>query len=406
MAEAAGDKGFRDGTRRTRPPEETWARIAPLLPVFGITRLANLTGLDRIGIPVFQACRPNARSLSVYQGKGATPQAARVSAAMEAIETHCAEHVDLPLKFASVEELRFTHRLIDLHGLPLSDPAGLYPHEPFLWIEGADLMDGSRRWLPFELVHANYALPEPPHSGALAATTNGLASGNTRDEALLHALLEVVERDAETLWKLGPHAYGDATAIAPEDITDPHCRALLARFAAAEIDVAIWETTSDTGIPCFAALIDDARGETGAPEFGAGAHLAPEVALSRALTEAAQARLTYIAGAREDIGAEDFAPEVAAERRRLAREMLDGLSPQRRWADIPSRETETMAGDVAAVLDALEHAGVRQAVAVDLGQRFGLSVVRVVVPGLEGAFESADADYVPGDRATRVLEGG
>ena len=43
-------------------------------------------------------------------------------------------------------------------------------------------------------MHAAYALPEPAHSGVLAATTNGLASGNTREEALLHGLMEVIER--------------------------------------------------------------------------------------------------------------------------------------------------------------------------------------------------------------------
>jgi ribosomal protein S12 methylthiotransferase accessory factor YcaO len=64
-------------------------------------------------------------------------------------------------------------------------------------------------------VHANYALPEPPHSATFAATTNGLASGNTRDEALLHALMEVIERDAVTLWKLGPDAWRGTTAVRP-----------------------------------------------------------------------------------------------------------------------------------------------------------------------------------------------
>ena len=105
-------KAWRDGGRRTCSPQETWSRLKPLLPVFGIARVANITGLDRIGIPVFTACRPNSRSLSVFQGKGLSTGAARVSAVMEAYETWCAESIDAPLKFASIDELQFSHPLI------------------------------------------------------------------------------------------------------------------------------------------------------------------------------------------------------------------------------------------------------------------------------------------------------
>lgn len=399
------DKGFTYGARRVRPPAETWARLRPLLPVFGISRVANITGLDRLGIPVFTACRPNSRSLSVFQGKGPSADAARVSAVMEAYETWCAESIDLPLRFASVEELRFTHRLIDLEALPLASVEGLDAGRPFLWIEGEDLIGGGRLWLPYETVHANYALPEPPHSAAFAATTNGLASGNTRDEALLHALMEVIERDAVTLWKLGPDGWSGRSAVRPETVADPACRWLLERFAEAGIDHAIFDVTSDLGVPAFLCLIDDPSGETGAAELGAGAHPAPEVALARALTEAAQARATFIAGAREDIPDEDYAPEMREARSAAARGVLEGLRPERSFADVRSVETASFADDVAATLAALERAGLTQAVAVEIGKpAFGLAVVRVVVPGLEAAFEGPRSEYVPGRRAAALLE--
>jgi YcaO-like protein with predicted kinase domain len=402
-------KGWRDGGRRACPPAETWARLKPLLPVFGIARLGGITGLDRIGIPVFTACRPNSRSLSVFQGKGLTADAARVSAAMEAYETWCAETIDRPLKLASVDELRFSHPLADLTRLPLTDVAGVDPQLPFLWIEGRNLMDGDllgggQRWLPFELVHAAYALPEPAHSGALAATTNGLASGNTRAEALLHGLMEVIERDAITLWKLGPQAWGNATALRLETVGDPACRWLLDRFAAAGIEVAVWDCRSDLRLPCFLALIRDPAGETGAPELGAGAHPAPEVALARALTEAAQARATFIAGSREDIPAADYEPAALAERRATAEALLSGLAPARDFAAIASLETETFEGDIDVALAALRRAGIDEAIAVDLTKpALPFAVVRVVVPGLEAALEGPASAYVPGARAARLL---
>jgi ribosomal protein S12 methylthiotransferase accessory factor len=79
-------KAFKAGTHRHVGPEQTLARVRPFLGRMGITRVANVTGLARIGIPVVQAVRPNSRSLSVSQGKGLTLAAAKASALMEAGE--------------------------------------------------------------------------------------------------------------------------------------------------------------------------------------------------------------------------------------------------------------------------------------------------------------------------------
>ena len=57
-------KGHIAGTHRTRAPADTFAAYSRWMPHFGITRLANVTGLDRIGLPVYVAIRPNARSLA------------------------------------------------------------------------------------------------------------------------------------------------------------------------------------------------------------------------------------------------------------------------------------------------------------------------------------------------------
>src|ERR1700691_6759956 len=90
---------------RLLPAEETLARISPLRSSFGITRVANLTGLDRTGIPVIMVCRPNARSTAVFHGTGIDLAAAKASGIMEAIETWHAEYVQLLLRFASFTDL-------------------------------------------------------------------------------------------------------------------------------------------------------------------------------------------------------------------------------------------------------------------------------------------------------------
>src|ERR1051325_6080824 len=86
---------LRDGPHRAASLEGTWARFAPAQRRAGITRIADLTGLDTLGIPVFTAIRPMGRSLSTQQGKGTTALAAKVSALMESLETWSAEHLTL-----------------------------------------------------------------------------------------------------------------------------------------------------------------------------------------------------------------------------------------------------------------------------------------------------------------------
>src|ERR671923_2097286 len=111
-------KGHRRGTHRLVAPGATVERIAPLKSRMGITRVANVTGLDRIGIPVVMVCRPNARSIAVSQGKGLDLDAARASGLMESVETYHAETITLPLRYCSHEDLRYSHAVVDVGRLP------------------------------------------------------------------------------------------------------------------------------------------------------------------------------------------------------------------------------------------------------------------------------------------------
>ena len=123
----------------------------------GITRVANLTHLDCIGIPVVTACRPNARSLAVSMGKGTDLDAARASAIMETIELYHAERIHSPLKLASWNELRFSHRLVDLEKLTRTSAATLDSTRSLLWMAGEDLFSSKEIWVPYEVVHTTGA---------------------------------------------------------------------------------------------------------------------------------------------------------------------------------------------------------------------------------------------------------
>ena len=360
-------KVYRAGTHRTVAPEATVARLSRLLPVLGITRVADVTGLDSIGIPVVMVCRPNARSLSVSQGKGLDLAAARASGLMEAAELYHAERITLPLKFASWNELRFSHEMADVAALPRLAASAFHDDLRLLWIEGRDLSPahrGAALWVPYESVHLNCTLPLPPGSGCFPMTSNGLASGNHLLEALCHGLSEVIERDASTLWEMGGPAARVRTRIDLGTVDDPGCRTVLELYERAGIAVAVWETTSDIGVPAFRCTILDRDPDPfyalGA-SAGMGCHPAREVALLRALTEAAQSRLTSIAGARDDMARAQYAlsrnPDVVE---RLRADLVDGPHPvdaRRSFKEAPSWESDSFDGDLRWLLDRLAAAG-------------------------------------------------
>jgi ribosomal protein S12 methylthiotransferase accessory factor len=398
-------KTFRRGTHRAVAPEATAARLARLLPVLGITRVADVTGLDAIGIPVVMVCRPNARSLSVCQGKGLDLAAARASGLMEAAELYHAERITLPLKLASRNELRFTHALADVGALPRLAASAFHDDLRLLWIEGQDLLRGEPLWLPYETVHLSCTLPLPPGSGCFPLTSNGLASGNHLLEALCHGLCEVIERDAATLWEMGGPPARARTQVDLATVDDSACRSVLERYDRAGIAVAVWETTTDVAVPCFRATILDRDPDpfyaVGA-SAGMGCHPTREVALLRALTEAAQSRLTSIAGARDDMARAQYAlsrnPDVVE---RLRADLFAGPAA-RSFSQAPTWESDTFDADLVWLLDRLAAASLGQAVAVDLTQEgLDISVAKVIVPGLEPLTDVPG--YRPGPRALAIL---
>ena len=162
---------------------------------------------------------------------------------MEAIELWHAERILAPLKLASLDELRFTHPLVEVELLPRSSVRDFHAGLRLLWIEGRELLSEAPVWLPFELVHTNYTLPFPPGSGAFLGSSNGLASGNHLLEAISHGLCEVVERDAITLWELKRPEARLRYHVALETVDDVACRQVLERCERAGLEVAVWETT-------------------------------------------------------------------------------------------------------------------------------------------------------------------
>jgi YcaO-like protein with predicted kinase domain len=273
-------------------------------------------------------------------------------------------------------------------------------HERILWLEGQDLFSGRALWVPHELVSGDFTAPLAMSAGLFEATTNGLASGNHWLEAVNHGLYEVIERDAIALWRASSAAAQDRLALDLSSVDSGPGRAMLALFAAAGVQVQVWDITSDIGLPTFLCLCSSVGLQDGVePEFGSGCHADRDVALIRALSEAAQARLTVISGAREDVGPDGYRPEIRARRERAASEWLC-VRGRRDYRRAPSCAGPTLGHDLDSTLTGLHAAGVGQAACVDLSHPdIGIPVTRVVVPSLEGPWTPEDGEYTQGARA-------
>jgi YcaO-like protein with predicted kinase domain len=390
------------GTQRAIDLHETLERLADLPARIGITRVANVTGLDTIGIPTWLATRPNSRSLSVSQGKGVRQDCARVSAIMESIEQHFAETVDLPLRRSSLRELleRGQHA-IDVVRLPRYVRSFTFD-TPLLWVEGRELGTDRPVAVPFDLVHVDLSLPLPGDSGCFPIGTNGLASGNCLTEALVHGLWELIERDALALFYATPPEGQSVRRLRLETVEDCVVRELLERFRQARVRVAAWDITSDLGIAAFyCAIVEDSLDpfRRVGRACGFGCHADRGVALARALCEAAQSRLTRIVGSRDDISHHEFREAPSLETIRAQQSEFDSYpEPVRTFGDVPSAQNPTFEADLSWSMERLRIRDLGPVAYVELTPPdFPISVVRVVVPGLEGV--PGVPGYVPGPRA-------
>jgi ribosomal protein S12 methylthiotransferase accessory factor len=358
----------------------------------GITRVANITGLDVIGIPVVLACRPNSRSLAVSQGKGLDLDAAKASAVMETAESYHAENIILPLRLATFHDLRADQRVIDVDRIPRPSGSAFHADLPLLWVEGEDWIHGETMWVPFQLVHMIYTVSMRFDLSCFTCSSNGLASGNNLLEAASHAMCEVIERDADAKFSRLTAIEQEARRLDLKTVDDPDCHDVLERYVRAGVAVAVWDTTSDLGVAAFRCLIVD-RAEDPlrpvSPNMGSGCHPVRHIALLRALTEAAQSRLTIISGARDDASRREYlaATEPSFRDVMRGRALVDGV---RDFSRTPTFQADTFEEDVAWELRQLRRTGHDSAVLIDLTlPDIGLTVVRALVPGMEVESDAA-----------------
>jgi ribosomal protein S12 methylthiotransferase accessory factor len=366
---------------RVSSAEETFRRIEPCLATHGVTRLGRLTGLDKIGIPVWQAVSPNAKSIVINNGKGITDLDAKVSAAMEALERTVAGAPAAKPVLASRQNLLAEGRFADpLPSLIARGQADIADDEEIAWVEGHDFIADRSIWLPFGAITLDRTVSNP----RFWQSSDGLASGNVLTEAILHGLLERIERDAKVLWDISEPRLRMGACINPASFADPVMEELVRKIDAADLTLKLFDITSEIETPVFVALL----GPVGISQakhtryldvtMGSGAHPSPVRAAIRAVTEAAQSRLTFISGARDDIRPDNFTRELPEGIRRCFD--AEPKSTARPDEDLP-RSAEAL---LHLTVERLRQAGINSAIAVSLGDPLlPFAVAKLVVPQLE-----------------------
>jgi ribosomal protein S12 methylthiotransferase accessory factor len=373
-------KAYTAGTHRLVTPEETFERIKPHLKVAGITRCANITGLDHLNIPVYCAIRPQGLTLQVSNGKGLEHSAAQVSALMEAIEVYHAEHPGTNLHQTSLAALQNEGKLVIRLELLPGYQAIQYFSPNFIidWVCGENLKTGETIWLPASAVY----LCRP---SLYPFSTNGLASGNHLLEATLHGLYEVIERDAISRLSINGRLQitQHSHTIDLNTIDDKLVRQLYETLESAGVKLVLLWVPSCIPIHTFWAVILDRNhfSYSSMVNIGYGSHLNPSVAASRAITEAAQSRLTYIHAAREDLKAQAY--QGSKSHTKLFT-FFDQLVGNKDWRTFIDMSETTLEQDYAKVIDSLSSAGYEHILRVVLTRApFHIPVVKVFVCGLE-----------------------
>lgn len=370
---------------RVMPPEETLKRVIPLLEKAGMDPLEDITDRDNLGIPVYSVYRKKTAkgTFGNYNGKGATPEQAKASAVMEAMERYSAELRDTDkVAYGTLQQIRET-------GMPYVEPAdlilparimGMVESAEIAWTECYDILRGEDVWVPACAVFYPY-YPDGDLQ-LFRFHTNGIAAGNTLEEAILHALFEVIERDA---WSIA-ESFNRTNADVIVDDEDSVPGRLLKKFSDAGVVIRLKDLTTDVGVTTIGASSDDIR--TKDPEMldiGVGTHLNPEIAAIRAITEVAQSRTTHKHGLKVNAELQKRTREMGYEKVKEANALWFNESKKKiKLSEMKDEATEYVLDDIEKVLGKLMDAGFDRVVIADLTRpEINVPTVRAIIPGME-----------------------
>lgn len=357
----------------------------------GISRVTDITRLDIVGVPVFASIRPDAQpgSLCVNAGKGITVEEARVGAYMEAIEYAFAEYnrASLEIVWAPAGEVYEGKTRSDsiLDFCPVMN-AEIDLDEPLACVTAKDLVTGRKYLVPAELVF----LPYPSHLGGkqyFGSNSNGLCSGNSVLEATVHGIAELIERDVCSFQSIN-----DTSELVDNRSLPSPIKKIESALSAVGMNLYVRYVENTFAMPYFMAVV--AESKTINPIYvsvGYGCHPLKEIALTRAVCEALQSRLSFIHGGRDDLvnRYNRFKRASNKARARYADNLLGRVSRNGtyiRFGKIPdhSMSVTDLASALNVLLDTLARSRCKCVLrVVYTPSHLPLQVLRILVPRLE-----------------------
>ena len=396
--------------------EETLHRVSQISQKIGITRISDITYMDKLYIPNYSCVLPGTEDyIWVYSGKGPTKQHAKVSAIMESIERYSSlpTYYTNKLITGTFNILKRSYNV--LHPDEVVEPLTFDFQNDMLmdYVEGYDIINKVNILVPAALALFRFT-PNPPSVNPFAFHhTNGLASGNVFEEAVCHALCEVIERDAISLAQLRASAipfhilysinnklqikgyklnsfskeqFKDDNSIYPDVLISVEdyspITQLIKKFKKFNIDLIIKDITTDIKIPTFnVASVEWISHDYGYLAEGHGTHPDKRIALVRAITEVSQTRAANIQGARDDLRKIKYNHNNTDDKN-----SWQFMSSQKsiNFSDLITYQNDDILDDINLIIKFFKEIKLNKAIIVNLtNPKIKIPVVRAIVPGLE-----------------------
>lgn len=284
-------KKIEGDTLRTFSLEATHKKLFSKLQQLGITRINHISDLDIFSLPVVSVTRPNVHKyqLTAAQGKGINHTQSLVSALMEAVERHAGESYTIDL-------LSSCNKMTCPFISPIEFGYDCGKDLEIDWMRGFCLSTHKEIYVPASTVVFPY-IPSKSSADIFSSSTNGIASGNTHYEAILHGLFEVIERHTISLFLKGaPAPYLDLESV-PE--TEKN---LIKSITDTGSQICILDLSEAFMLPTyFTSIMSSHPLFPGTLVAGQGSHVFQHMALRRSITEAVQSHAVSLQGSREDL---------------------------------------------------------------------------------------------------------
>lgn len=404
-----------DGGHRSVSPEQTLSKFQHLVsPITGVVRMLAPVRQDEGIAHVYMAGHNHAAKMnklvhlqqslrSVSSGKGVSETQAKVSALCEAVERYSGElqggemrlnkaykewaagEAIHPNEIMLFSTRQFTQRaIINSKGSRFNSvPEPLPDTTPVDWTPLWSLTEQRHKYLPTQLVYFRAPASHGDETPYSLGCSNGNASGNTLEEAILQGFFELVERDSVALWWYNRLR---KPGVAVDSFAEPYLLELQAHFCQ-KLGREIWalDLTSDLGIPVFVAVSRLIEGPEEQLLFGLGCHLDARIALQRAYAEMNQMVAMAHKGSDDQLSVEDVETMDWLKHATLANQpyvVADLTQPPKRLSDFPLQHSGDFLQDITHCRSIVEAQGMELLVLDQTRADVGMPVVKVVVPGL------------------------